>query len=212
MLNDGWNEGMTADESKWAGDEAYRDAHPDCIECGGRGCNGEDCPAGEACDIPVLTYVHREFVHRSCAAKFEAHIANKCDGTACHCEAAPELVEADDECATERTKVEPYEPIESCAAGVFRRLAAVAALVLACVSGVACAHGGSSPAVQVEQVGALTAGPSTWSAPVHETSAPPTVEIAGSADDDDAAAPVVTAADAGPDAAPAIERKAAHGF
>ncbi len=65
--------------------------------------------------------------------------------------------------------------------------------------------------VPVETVGTLSAGSSIWTAPVHETTPPPSFEIAGSADDDDAA-PVVTAADAGPDAAPAIEEKNAHGF
>lgn len=89
-----------------------------------------------------------------------------------------------------------------------RRSAAVAALVLACVSGVACAHG-PAPAVQVESVGQLAAGPSVYSAPVHATTdfAAPTIVDTGS--DDIASAATTVNGDV---EAPAVETKVAHGF
>jgi hypothetical protein len=67
----------------------------------------------------------------------------------------------------------------------------------------------TAPAPQVETVGTLTAGPSTWTAPVHETTPPPTVEIAGPVDDDATdTVTTVSRADAGEqDAAPEVVSK-----
>jgi hypothetical protein len=88
------------------------------------------------------------------------------------------------------------------------RLVVRAGLALGVFLGLVSGCRATAPAPQTETVGTLTAGPSTWSAPVHETTAPPSFEIAGSADDDDAAL-AVTAADAGPAAAPEVVSKGA---
>lgn len=208
MLNDGWDEDLTTAESDAAAEEMHRDAHPCCLECEQPGCLPDECPSG-ACDIEALVTCHGELVHGRCVVAFERHIENRCNGTTCNCPAAPEMVDADPTC---KTVVEPYETIASVAA---RRLALVAGLLLALGLGGACRATVTPP--QVETVGALAAGPSVYSAPVHDTTPPPSFEIAGPADDDATGTATTTTrvdVDAGaPDGeAPDVVAKEAHGF
>lgn len=84
MLNNTMNDAFAADQA--------RDAHADgCIECQGEGCTG--CPAGSACDLPRLVEHEREWMCPGCVSRFDAHVANRCTGDVCNCDACPELVD-----------------------------------------------------------------------------------------------------------------------
>src|SRR6185312_8257822 len=176
-----------------AAEEMHRDAHPCCLECEQPGCLREDCPSS-FCETEALVTHDGELMHARCVAAWDRHIENRCDGTTCHCPAATAAVSA----------------------GWLARLAAVAALVLAAVTGQGCAAHVAAP--EVEQVGQLAAGPSVYTAPLKHDAPPSLGFVAGS--DDDSVGEVATtvvragvAVDAGePDTAPAVEEKVAHGF
>ena len=195
-----------------AAEEMHRDAHPCCLECEQPGCLREDCPSS-FCETEALVTHDGELMHARCVAAWDRHIENRCDGTTCHCPAAPAAVDADPTC---KTVVEPYQTTAAVSAGWLARLAAVAALVLAAVTGQGCAAHVAAP--EVEQVGQLAAGPSVYTAPLKHDAPPSLGFVAGS--DDDSVGEVATtvvragvAVDAGePDTAPAVEEKVAHGF
>lgn len=215
MLNDGWDEEMTAGESDAAAFEIYRDSHPCCLECEQPGCIADNCP-NSGCDVEVLVTCMGELVHKGCVERFNAHIANKCFvhvGEGCHCQAVPELVD-DVEETTPVTPMTNAEIAKVDPLGVFRRLAAVAALVLACVSGVACAHG-PAPAVEVESVGQLAAGPSVYSAPLKHDAPPTLGGVADTGDDIETTGPTaadILAGEAANAGTPDGAEKVAHGF
>lgn len=206
MLNDGWDEGMTAAESDTAAEEIYRDAHPCCLECEEPGCLTEDCPSA-FCEAEALVTCMGELVHAGCVERFEAHIENKCTGDVCHC-GAPEHVEED---ASAKTLVEPYESTATVSAGWLARLAqaaAVVSLLLAAVAAEGCAA--HAQPVEVESVGQLTAGPSVRSAPVAHDEPPQLGEIVDTGSDDAGSVVETTTrveADASVDAAPEVVAK-----
>jgi hypothetical protein len=72
-----------------AAEDATRDAHIACIQCGADGCTG--CP-GAFCELPALVLHAREHMCSGCRPAFDAHTDN-----------VPELV--DD--VEETTPVEP---------------------------------------------------------------------------------------------------------
>jgi hypothetical protein len=132
-----------------------------------------------------------------------------------------------DDNETSPTAVTPYETIAEMAGRMQHRTAAVwrprksrnwiwATLVLAASAwGFAgCAAHAPATVEQTENVGTLAAGPSVYSAPMKHDAPPELGFVAGSDDDSTGeVATTVTRVDAGePDAAPAVEEKAAHGF
>ena len=176
MLNDGWNEGMTADESDAIATEMYRDAHPVCLSCEKPGCIPDECPSG-SCDIEPLVTCRGELVHRGCVEAFERETDNVitiCTG----CQRSSDMCTCAIPVATDEMETTPVAPLSDREIakldplGVFRRLAAVAALLLVCVSGVSCA--GKAPAAeQVETVGQLSASYHSIAVAPLKHSAPP---------------------------------------
>ena len=57
--------------------DIYRDAHPECIECGKAGCIAAECPRIDSCLETVLVEHEGEYMHAGCVAAFDRHVENK---------------------------------------------------------------------------------------------------------------------------------------
>ena len=168
--------------------------------------------------------------HTGCAYDGPGYVTP--DGSLVFCQACDEAARLEDEptqvepiplaCDVEETTPIRHEKASELAQKMDRRHEGVpeprkreagqwlwAILVLAAgIAGLAVTPGcATAPApVQVEAVGTLAAGPSVYSAPVHETTPPPSFELAGSADDD-AGEVATTVTRVGDTEAPAVVAK-----